>query len=549
MPLPVLSRPALASALAAVLTLTSVLVAAPAAAQDPVGPLPTAEDFVTQQYEDFLARAPEAAGLAYWSAQLKAGYDPAALIESLALSPEFEGTMAPVVRLYYAHFLRPPDYAGMTYWAEVARSGVSMAQISEAFVESLEFKVTYGSLTDEQYVNQVYLNVLNRPPDHAGLVYWTGQMAGGLTRGEVMLAFSDSPEYRDLTGGRVLATMLYVGMLRRAPESAGLDYWATTIDQVPYRHVIAGFLGAAEYRDRIAEIYHDVQPLTGVPTRGAVQRPALAVKIDNVDRARPQRNIEHADVIYEEMVEGSLTRLVVVFHSHLPTTVGPVRSVRTTDFHLLDQLNTPLLAASGANPGVLALVDDADLVNVNALAAGNAYFRDGPHRAPHNLYARVDDLYRAAGNQGGQPPVLFHYREPGTAPTGGVDAANGVSVDFGSAQMDATWSPTRKGWLRRQNGTAHGTQSGTQLAPANLVVLEVAYGTSPVDANSPEAHTVGTGVAHVFTGGQRVTGTWTRANSTDPIRLLDKNGNDIGLARGQTMVELAPPGSITLRAG
>ncbi|MDH3683040.1 MAG: DUF4214 domain-containing protein [Acidimicrobiia bacterium] len=534
-------------ALALVGTLIPLVTPAPTGAEEAVGSLPTAEDFVTQQYEDFLSRPPDTAGLAYWTEQVEGGLEPSALVESLALSNEFEGTIAPVVRLYYAHFRRPPDYDGMTHWAQVARNGWSMEKISEEFVRSQEFRDTYGSLSDAAYVDQVYSNVLGRSADAGGSTYWAGQLAHGMTRGELMVAFAESPEYRNLIGARVLATMLYVGMLRRAPEGSGLDYWAGVIGGgTPYRNVIAGFLGAQEYHGRMDRIYDEVHPLTGIPTRSAARRPALAVKIDNVDRARPQTSVDRADVVYEEMVEGQLTRLIAVFHSDLPDVVGPVRSVRTTDIDILAQLNTPLLAASGANAGVLAAVANADLVNVNALVAGGAYYRDTRRRAPHNMYARPAALYQAANGHGGQPSLLFHYRPPRTRAGGGVPAP-GVGIEFGRADIDFTWSSRARGWLRSQNGEPHVTAAGVRLAPANVVVLETPYGVSSIDANSPEAHTTGSGPAYVFTAGEVVVGTWSRSAATDRIRLTDGDGDEIGLTRGQTFVELAPPGSIRLR--
>ena len=529
-----------------VAALAPIVAVHPTAAQEPVGPLPTAEDFVTQQYEDFLSRPPDAAGLAYWTSLIDGGIEPATLIESLATSPEFEGRIAPLVRLYFAHFRRAPDYPGLTYWAGVARSGWSLAQISEEFVLSAEFDRTYGALTDTDYVDRVYTNVLGRSADQDGRAYWLAQLRRGMTRGELMVAFSDAPEYQRRIRGRVLGTMLYVGMLRRAPEATGLAYWADVIDDgIPYRNVIAGFLGAPEYESRIGRIYTEVHALTGVATRAAAQRPALAVKIDNVDRARPPHDIEHADLVYEEMVEGRLTRLIAVFHSRIPDVVGPVRSVRTTDIHILDQLKTPLLAASGANAGVLAAIAAAEVVNVNALEAGSAYHRDPRRRAPHNLFARTTSLYAAASGRGGRPTALFEYRPTGRGPDGGV-VASGVTIRFGLADIDYTWSPDRRRWLRSQNGTAHVAASGSRLAPANVVMLEVPYGVSSVDAESPEAHTVGSGPAYVFTAGRRVNGTWRRSSSHEPIELVDADGDPIALTPGQTFVELAPPGSIDL---
>src|SRR5512143_549383 len=71
-------------------------------------------------------------------------------------------------------------------------------------------------------------------------------------------------------------------------------------------------------------------PLTGLPVRAgdpAAARPALLVKVDNAFEARPQAGIDKADVVYEELVEGGITRLAAVFQSSDPGEVGPVRSV------------------------------------------------------------------------------------------------------------------------------------------------------------------------------------------------------------------------------
>ncbi|MGH1492184.1 MAG: DUF4214 domain-containing protein [Acidimicrobiales bacterium] len=509
--------------------------------------MPTPEDFVTQQYEDFLGRAPDAAGLAYWSDLVRQGAEPASLVEAMATSPEFEGVVAPLVRLYFAFFDRPPDYDGLIYWTGRIRDGINLEQVAQQFVLSSEFQTTYGSLQDGAYVNLVYGNVLDRPADAEGQTYWVDLLDAGLERGELMVAFSDSSEYRQVIGPRVQATMLYVGMLRRAPEGDGLDYWAGVVaGATPYRNVIAGFLGATEYGDRMGRIYDEVNPLTGIESRASPDHAALAVKIDNVDSARPQTALERADLVYEEKVEGHLTRLIAVFHSDVPDVIGPIRSVRTTDIDILAQFNRPLLAASGANPGVLAVVDDADLVNVNAIAAGGAYYRSSSKRAPHNLFARTESLFAAADDSGGIPSQLFSYRQPGHAPAESSES-DGVDIDFGSADIGFSWSATDRGWLRTQNGSAHKVSSGQQLAPENVVVLEVPYGVSAIDAESPEAHTVGSGPAWVFTGGRVVAGTWTRSTPDEPIALLDGNGTTIGLTRGQTFIELAPQGSITLR--
>ena len=98
----------------------------------------------------------------------------------------------------------------------------------------------------------VYNNVLGRAPDSVGFAYWTGQLNGGLmTRGQVMVGFSESPEYQQSSYNRVFVTMTYYGMLRRVPEQFGFDFWLANLNAgVPTLNLINGFLGAPEYRGR-----------------------------------------------------------------------------------------------------------------------------------------------------------------------------------------------------------------------------------------------------------------------------------------------------------
>jgi hypothetical protein len=109
-------------------------------------------------------------------------------------------------------------------------------------------------------------------------------------------------------------------------------------------------------------------PLTGtpVPGGGAVpQRTALAVKIDNYPDARPQSGMDKADVVFEEPVEGGITRYAVVFQCQDAALVGPVRSARNIDIGILGQLGTPLFVHVGGIDPVLANIAASPLVNVD----------------------------------------------------------------------------------------------------------------------------------------------------------------------------------------
>ena len=79
--------------------------------------------------------------------------------------------------------------------------------------------------------------------------------------------------------------------------------------------------------------HYPTAPLTGLsdPSGTAILRPALTIKVENTPQALPQWGIDQADVVYEEIVNGGITRLAAIFNSQAPAKVGPVRSVRPTD--------------------------------------------------------------------------------------------------------------------------------------------------------------------------------------------------------------------------
>jgi hypothetical protein len=158
-----------------------------------------------------------------------------------------------------------------------------------------------------------------------------------------------------------------------------------------------------------------VWPLTGLPSGNdpRAKLPALVVKIDNQAQARPQTGINQADVVFEEIVEG-ITRFFTIFHSTPSDPVGPIRSARTTDINILAQLNHPLFAWSGGNPGVTAELRQANVATDLGASSGNnygraGYYRQAGRRAPHNLYTTTSNLWALAPAGGGPPPQLFSY--------------------------------------------------------------------------------------------------------------------------------------------
>ena len=140
-----------------------------------------------------------------------------------------------------------------------------------------------------------------------------------------------------------------------------------------------------------------IAPLTGLPdpTGESPSRPAVTVKIDNTRTRPPQYGIDQADVVYEEVVEGGITRLAAIFNSHAPDRVGPVRSVRKTDQSIVWPIGGIFAYSGGAPISRSTASTPRRSMQLDETRAGDA---DVPRltraSAPYNLYAHVDQHVR-----------------------------------------------------------------------------------------------------------------------------------------------------------
>jgi hypothetical protein len=303
-----------------------------------------------------------------------------------------------------------------------------------------------------------------------------------------------------------------------------------------------------------------VAPLTGLEGSfgDRLDKAALVVKIDNDNgKARPQVGLNEADVVYEERVEGSVTRLLAVFHSSDSVPVGPVRSARTSDIAIFSALQHPYFAWSGANATFAQRIRQAAAMDVGYDVRSGEYFREGSRRAPSNLMLRSTAAIRALPNEGANPPKpLWSFRGPGEA-VPHLEPAEGAAVSFGrgggAAPSEWRWQGT--GWARTQAGTPHVDVAGRQVRPANVVIQFVDY--VPSDTADqfgvpiPEADLVGEGEVWVLTGGGTqphgvVKGRWMKDNTSGRTTYTDVDGNPILLTPGRTWVVLPSPGGARL---
>jgi len=305
--------------------------------------------------------------------------------------------------------------------------------------------------------------------------------------------------------------------------------------------VVAACGGGGGDKSKKASKAAPVAPLTGLPDPNgdARGRPALSVKVDNTPPARPQAGLDAADVVFEEVVEGEITRFLAIFNSTLPDTVGPIRSVRATDPNIVWPLGGVFAFSGGAAPNV-ELIHQAPVNAVDETGAGSAMFRDRGRAAPLNLFGRPAEL-TAKGGKPVPPPALFQYL--GSKEQSPGEPAAAARIGF-AAGFDPTYTydaPSRT-WKRTYGQTPFTARSGQQVAPANVVVQFTNY---EGGAGNPTAEgvTVGEGDVWVFTDGKVVKGRWTRPAKEQPAQYVDATGKPIKLLPGRTWVHLLPTGS------
>jgi hypothetical protein len=260
--------------------------------------------------------------------------------------------------------------------------------------------------------------------------------------------------------------------------------------------------------------------------------------MDNTPEAHPQIGVNEADVVYEEIVEGGITRLAAIFNSNLPTVVGPVRSVRRTDREIVFPIGG-LFAFSGGAQYAVASIETAPVKLFDQSNAGGAMFRNSKRPPPHNLFANAAALMKMGGKVH-TPPALFSYISRSKPAIGAPVGSFTVNFEAGYA-VSYQWDATTHRWLRSIFGAPDLEANGVRVTPANVVVMSVNY-IGGVGVEGSYAQMVGSGPVEIFSDGRLQKGKWFRSKIRLKTAYRSASGNVINLRPGQTFVELLATG-------
>ena len=295
-------------------------------------------------------------------------------------------------------------------------------------------------------------------------------------------------------------------------------------------------------------------PLTGLALKnGLPENPVFVVKVENTDNGAPQYGLNKADLVFEELVEGGLTRLAALYYSNLPSKVGHVRSMRATDIGIAGPVNGQIVASGGAN-GTYRRVKSAGIKVISEDRGAPGFSSDPSKVRPYNRLINLQTLAKkakATSIRGNYLPWLTTPAKATPTPSAGTPASKtATKLDVGFSNSTHTRWVLRGGTWQRTNGHA---ASGQDFKADTLLILYAKVGNAgyldPAGNTVPETIFEGSGRAMLLHGNTVTDATWNKKSLKQQITLAGKDGKPISVNPGRVWIELVPRDGGSVKIG
>lgn len=280
---------------------------------------------------------------------------------------------------------------------------------------------------------------------------------------------------------------------------------------------------------------------TLVPAEIAERRP-VAVVIDNHPDARPAAGLSKADIVYETLAEGDITRFLAIYQTQAPENVGPIRSARVYFNELAAEWGAVYAHVGGNSDALTALKTES----YPALANADQYFfepyfhRVKTKSAPHNVHTSMEQLWQLANDNHWDMQAGFtawKYKEPDQPNNPGKQT---ITIPFSTPQyaVSYTYDPAKNAYIRKLGGTL-ATDNGTAITPTNIVIqFANSFPTQTDTLGSISFNLDQGGKAIILSNGVAIKGGWKK--TAGHTRFHTETGAEVVLSPGQTWVEIVP---------
>lgn len=288
---------------------------------------------------------------------------------------------------------------------------------------------------------------------------------------------------------------------------------------------------------------------TGLPTSQPQQ--IMVVQMDNEPKARPQKGIGSADIVYEvELYNGGYTRYTAVFNDTIPEKVEAIRSCRIVNVDIYSEYAGAFVHfGARVDPdsnaydyfnrnGFTAELDGNNHNSVRTYNAGNLFYRDSGRAAPNNVVGKLQEMHDLIDWSTLSCRSPLQFNEFPTIPEGEIVKSFKISYRD-SYTPSYEWDDQLGKYKRFYNGKEYkdGT-TGEQVTCDNVIVQHVEYEWFGGKSEAPKVTMYGRNACDYFIGGRHITGYWERNDVTSNTVYYDDNGNVMKFNPGHTFVEV-----------
>jgi hypothetical protein len=277
-------------------------------------------------------------------------------------------------------------------------------------------------------------------------------------------------------------------------------------------------------------------PLTGRDLDPSLaSRPVTAIMIENSPEARPQSGLVDADMVFEAVAEGGITRFIALYQESQPSYIGPIRSARPYYVDIARTFDAAYIHAGGSDDA-LARIDELGIKDMSAFENSSTYFRVDNRDAPHDLYsdmARIDTLRTSKGFTTSTFTPWKHKADTAQTPS-----ARTINLSISSAFYNPSFSydASTNSYLRDNGGSPHlDEKTQKQVQPKVVIALVTTKGQDGIYSTY---RMTGSGEARIFQDGIVSNVTWTKEAPNAQFVFKDKNGLEFVFNKGQVWMSL-----------
>ncbi|KZE64767.1 hypothetical protein AWM68_08875 [Fictibacillus phosphorivorans] len=292
-------------------------------------------------------------------------------------------------------------------------------------------------------------------------------------------------------------------------------------------------------KDKPKETYTSVFPLTGLGTNNEVDHRAVAVMVNNHWKARPQSGLHKADIVYEVLAEGELTRFLAIFQSEMPDVVGPVRSARDYYIELSEGYNS-LFVAHGFSPEAKEILYSGRVDQLNGMDYDGSLFKRADFRkAPHNSYITYENIVKGMQKIGAEESDdldMLPFLTSKSASDIEGKSVNEVTISYkGGETVGFTYSDKKKTYARSSNNEPTiDRETEMPITVSNVFIVEAAHKVID-DAGRREINLTSGGDAILIQNGVAQNISWKNENG----RIVPDGG---AFVPGKTWINIVPIG-------